>query len=201
MTLLTQPPTLADQVAAALERSSERHTRLCPRQVLGVRMGLAGIAILGRSSLEGERGVLSFIETDGCFADGIEAASGCSVGHRTMRLQDCGRVAATFVDIASGRAVRIAPRSDARTRAAVLVPGEPRHYYAQLQAYQVMPLDELFRVEDVELQFDLAALVGRGGLRVDCASCGEEVINGREQYMASGALCPMCAGGAYYRPR
>ena len=30
-----------------LERSAARHSHLCPRQVLGVRMGMAGLAALG----------------------------------------------------------------------------------------------------------------------------------------------------------
>lgn len=201
MTLSTQTKTVAHEVEIALARSSARHGRLCPRQVLGVRIGLAGIAILGRSFPDRERDILTIIETDGCFADGIEAASGCSVGHHTLRLQDCGRVAATFVEIASSRAVRIAPRPGVRTRAAALLPAESRPYDAQLQAYQVMPVDDLLRIEEVELQFDLAALIGRRGCRVNCISCGEEVVNGREQLTAMGPLCPACAGAGYYCPR
>ena len=102
---------------ALLDASAARHARLCPRQVLGVRFGLAGASALGLEAPRQDKQLMAIIETDGCFADGIEAATGCSVGHRTMRIEDYGKIAVTFVDTLTGRAVRIAPRRDVRQRA------------------------------------------------------------------------------------
>ena len=45
-----------------------------------------------------DKRLYTFVETDGCFADGVMVATGCSLGHRTLRLIDYGKVAATFVD-------------------------------------------------------------------------------------------------------
>jgi formylmethanofuran dehydrogenase subunit E len=42
--------------------------------------------------------LLTILETDGCAADGVSAATGCWVGRRTLRVEDFGKVAATFVD-------------------------------------------------------------------------------------------------------
>ena len=93
---------------AALAASAHRHARLCPRQVLGVLAGLAAIALLGIPA--GSRDLFAIVETDGCFVDGVEAATGCSIGHRTLRVEDYGKVAATFVDLATAAAIRIVPR-------------------------------------------------------------------------------------------
>ena len=71
---------------------SSRHDHLCPRQVLGVRMGLAGLEAIGLEAPMPHKAALVFIETDGCFADGIEVATGASVGHRTLKIVDTGKM-------------------------------------------------------------------------------------------------------------
>src|SRR5687768_11979454 len=95
--------------AELLEKSAESHKHLCPRQILGVRMGLLAGDLLGLELPQKNKRLIVFVETDGCFVDGITVSTGCSMGHRTMRLMDYGKVAATFVDSQSNRAFRIAP--------------------------------------------------------------------------------------------
>jgi len=99
-----------------LQRSSTRHDHLCPRQVLGARIGLAGLAALGLEAPVSKCTALVIIESDGCFADGVEAATGATVGHRTLHVNDFGKVAATFADVKTGRSVRVSPALDARDR-------------------------------------------------------------------------------------
>src|SRR5512140_3031701 len=181
-----------------LRTSVSRHSHLCPRQVLGARIGLAGAHAVGLEPPVLNERLLVILETDGCFADGIEAATGCSVGHRTLRIQDYGKIAATFVDIGQGSAVRVAPLLDVRDRAAAYAPGEPRHYFAQLTAYQAMPDVELLSIQEVSLGVPVEALLSRPAVRVDCDLCGEEIINGREVQEAAMTLCQACARGAYY---
>jgi formylmethanofuran dehydrogenase subunit E len=165
---------------AILEISSARHKYLCPRQVLGARMGLFGAAVLGLAVPQRDKRLLILAETDGCFADGLEAATGCSMGHRTLRLVDYGKIGAVFVDTKTETAVRLAPRLDVREKACGHAPEERKHYYAQLQGYQIMPDEELFTVQAVELVQSVRQIVSRAGVRVNCAACGEEVINERE---------------------
>ncbi len=184
-----------------LDRSAARHSHLCPRQVLGVRIGLAGAAALGLEVPRRDKRLLVILESDGCFADGVEVATGCTVGHRTLRVEDYGKVAATFVDVRSGRAVRVAPREDVRERALAYPPeGERRRYFIMLHAYQVMPTSELLTVQPVALKQPVETIVSRPGVRVNCADCGEEIINEREVYVAGQPRCKACAGQAYYRP-
>ncbi len=177
-----------------------QHSRLCPRQVLGVRIGLAGVMALPRAASDGPKGLLVILETDGCFADGVSAATGCTVGKRTLRVEDYGKVAATFVDVKREQAVRIAPRLDVRQRAHLYAPGESRHYFAQLHGYQVMPDHELLNIQPVCLSTTVAEIISRAGLRVTCQSCGEEIMNEREVRRAGQLLCRTCAGDSYYVP-
>ena len=193
-------PAMRD-LQALLNASAARHSRLCPRQVLGVRFGLAGVSALRIEVPRRDKGLMAIIETDGCFADGIEAVTGCSVGHRTMRIEDYGKVAVTFVDTHTGRAVRIAPRRDARQRALSYSEGESRAYFAQLHAYQKMPEDELLVVQEVRLTVPVEKIVSRPRIRVTCDACGEEIINERETFREGRILCRACSAGAYYDVR
>lgn len=183
-----------------LDISASHHSHLCPRQVLGVRMGMFAGEVLGMTLPQTRKRLLTILETDGCFADGIEVATGCTVGHRTLRVEDYGKTAAVFVDTKTGRAVRLAPRLEVRTHALVYAPQESRHYFAQLEGYQIMPADELFVVQDVRLATPVETLVSRAGVRVNCALCGEEIINEREIVREGLILCRGCALPAYYQP-
>jgi formylmethanofuran dehydrogenase subunit E len=181
-----------------LEASAILHSHLCPRQVLGVRMGMCAGRILGLALPQTDKRLLTFMETDGCAADGVAVATGCRVGRRTMRIVDFGKVAATFVDTLFGSAIRIHPHPDTRTRAAYYVVKQPDRWHTQLLAYQIMPDDALLVVEHVELSVSLQAIVSQPWKRVVCQVCGEEIMNEREVVRESMILCRSCAGMRYY---
>ena len=179
-------------ISRLLEKSMKDHDHLCPRQILGVRIGLAGMKALGFSEPPKHKELLVISEIDGCFVDGVIAATDCTVGHRTLRVVDYGKVAVTFVNIKSGRAIRIAPALDIREQAALFVPSEPRHYFAQMQAYQTMPDEIMFILTDVELSTPIQEIVSRPGVRVNCDVCGEEIMNEREIRNNGKIFCLSC---------
>lgn len=182
-----------------LDISSRDHSHLCPRQILGIRLGLRGLWSLQLEPNLNSKRILTIAETDGCFVDGISAATNCTVGHRTLRVEDYGKTAATFVDTKTALAYRIAPVLDIREKAYQYAPDEPRHYFAQMQAYQIMPDEEMFTVNEVQLTTPIEALISRPGIRTNCSICGEEIMNEREIIHEQTALCRACAGEAYYR--
>jgi formylmethanofuran dehydrogenase subunit E len=186
-------------LAQILEKSMQDHDHLCPRQILGARIGMAGMKTLNFTEPPKKKELLIISETDGCFVDGVIAATGCMVGHRTLRVEDYGKVAATFVDMRTGCAIRIAPRLDIRERAAAFVPTEPRHYFAQMQAYQSMPDEEMFTMQEVCLNTSIEQIVSRPGIRVNCDVCGEEIMNEREILRDGSILCQNCIGHGYYQ--
>ncbi len=188
------------ELKTILEISSSQHKHLCPRQVLGARIGLAGAAALGLDAPRTDKRLLIIVETDGCFADGVAAATGCTMGHRTLRLADYGKIGATFVDVKTATAVRLTPQLDVRDKAYTYAPGEKKHYYAQLIGYQHMPDSELFTIQPVTLTTPVQQIVSRNGVRVNCVACGEEIINEREVVREGRPYCIACAAPSYYEP-
>lgn len=182
-----------------LEISSQDHKHLCPRQILGVRIGLKGMSVLGFDTSSRQKHLLVISETDGCFIDGVIAATRCTVGHRTLRVEDYGKVAATFVNTETGQAVRVAPQLDVRERANTYAPDEARHYFAQMQAYQIMPDEEMMTVEEVVLNIPIQQIISHSGVRVNCDRCGEEIMNERQVVVDGKRFCCSCAQGGYYR--
>jgi formylmethanofuran dehydrogenase subunit E len=185
-------------IKALLDLSQVRHNHLCPRQVLGVRMALAGAAILQLELPRQDKRLLVIAETDGCFIDGLEVAGRVSPGHRTLRIEDFGKVAATFVDTLTREAVRLAPLPGIRQDAAEFTPDETHQYYAQLRGYQVMPDETLFSCTPVILKTPIERIISRPGVRVNCCVCGEEIINEREMIIQGMVTCRTCAGQGYY---
>lgn len=187
------------RLAACLDDLTTLHRHICPRQVLGVRMGLYAGELLGVDLPRADKRLLVFVETDGCFADSISVASGCWLGHRTLRLMDHGKTAVTVVDTRGEDAVRVWPHPDARERALAYAPDAPDRWHAMRDGYRIMPVRELLEAARVTLDVDLAALISRNGRRVVCGSCGEDVINERAVIRDSGTLCRDCAGSPYFR--
>jgi formylmethanofuran dehydrogenase subunit E len=181
-----------------LYESSIRHKHLCPRQVLGARMGLAGAEILGIDLPRNDKQLLVISETDGCTVDGLIAATGCRVGSRTLRIHDYGKVAATFVDTCTEEAIRIAPKKEVRALAADYARSAQNSWEVMLFGYQVMPVSELFFVQHVRLNTPLAQIMSRPGRKTICEICGEEIINGRDVINNGSVLCIACAGDGYY---
>jgi formylmethanofuran dehydrogenase subunit E len=187
-----------DNLSALLEISSRDHNHLCPRQILGVRLALRGIRVLRlEPNQRDDKRLLVITETDGCFADGLSAATNCTVGHRTLRVEDYGKTAAVFIDTDTNQCIRVAPALDIRQRAYDYACGESHHYFAQMQAYRIMSDEEMFTVTEVQLTASIESIISRPGMRVDCDVCGEEIMNEREVRQNSVVLCRACAGLFY----
>ncbi len=182
-----------------LDIASSDHNHLCPRQILGVRFGLRGMQVHNFDLSLRPKHLLVIAETDGCFVDGVIAVTKCTVGHRTLRIEDYGKIAATFINTKTNHAIRIAPTLDVREKANHYAPEEKRHYFAQLQAYQSMPDDELMSVQEVQLNFQVHEIVSHAGKRVNCEKCGEEIINEREVLVEGKIYCKSCAQSGYYQ--
>lgn len=195
---MTQTSTL--ELEDLLQQVSALHRHLCPRQVLGVRMGRYAAQLFPGALPQKDKRVLAMVEMDGCFSDGLSVATGCSMGHRTMRLADEGKIAATFIDTKDGRALRIFALPGLRLRAAAAAPEARSRWHAYLHAYQHLTPEEMFGKNEVRLTVDLDRIIGRPGSRTACARCGEEILNQREVQRGAEILCRKCAGESYWSP-
>lgn len=187
-----------------LDISAALHHHLCPRQVLGARMGLYGLRLLGltsgrestRFTNEGKR-LFVIAETDGCGVDGISAATNCWIGRRTLRLEDYGKMGATLIDTLTQQAVRVSPRPEGRDAATAYAPTAASRWHTYLEAYQIMPDEVLLKAQAVTLTVDVAKLISQPGRRVTCSRCGEEIMNEREIWVQGWQLCRGCEQGYY----
>lgn len=189
-----------DEIQEYLAKSATAHKNLCPRQVLGVRMGRYAARLLGFDPLQVEKRLLVIIETDGCFATGVSTTTRCTIGSRNLRIEDLGKAAATFTDTKLRRSVRIAPSADARALAEQYAPEVPDRWEAMLEGYQRIPDELLFSWQSVELLTSIEAIFSRPGVRTACQVCGEEIMNEREVIRDGQVLCRSCAGFSYYAP-
>ena len=141
-----------------------------------------------------------YVEIDRCATDAIQVVTGCKIGKRTMKYVDYGKVAATFVDLHTGDAVRVAAREDAREKATPRQSEGCTKYEAQLSAYKEMPDDELFNMEHARVKIPVEDMPGPPRERVICDQCGEGINDYREVRLAGKVLCRACAHGSYYEP-
>ena len=162
--------------------STKIHGHLCAGQVIGVRMAMAGLAYIGLDDPKGadRKKLYVLVEIDRCATDAIQSVTGCSLGKRSLRWVDFGIMAATFVNLESGRAVRVTAREEARALADTYCPEITDKYRRQLEAYRRMTLDELFTFQEVQVTLRDCDLPGRPLRRVPCADCGDWVQDCRE---------------------
>ncbi len=179
--------------------AAHNHGHMCPGQVLGVRMAMLGLKQLGIDDPGKHRKrLLTFVEIDRCATDAVSLVTGCRLGRRSLKYVDYGKVAATFVDLDTNRAVRVVARDDSRLKAKSMFPELADAYKQQLEAYKVMDDRELFTLQPVRVKLRPEDLPGRSNSRVVCDQCGEGVNDGRERRMGGRALCRSCAGESYY---
>lgn len=184
-----------------LEVSTRIHGHICAGQVIGLRMSMAGLEYIGIDDPKGadRKKLYVFVEIDRCATDAIQSVTGCSLGKRSMRWLDFGIMAATFVNLESGKAVRVVAREESRELSKKYCPEIENKYARQLEAYKTMPLDELFTFDEVSVEIDECDMPGRPIRRVQCGQCGDWVQDCREVASNGATLCKACAGQRYYR--
>lgn len=184
------------------ELARAAHGHLCAGQVLGIRMALHGLSLLGLTDPLGahRKRLITFVEIDRCATDAIGVVTGCRLGKRALKFLDYGKMAATFCDLETGKCVRISALESGRERAARMFPHLEKPAHQQLEAYRVLPPEELFSVQWVEVRLPPQDLPGFKGARVFCDSCGERVNFCREVVRDGRTLCRSCAGESYYDP-
>ncbi len=191
-----------EEFESLLASSAEAHGHLCPGQVVGVRMAVLGCRLIGlddpRSRAQIKK-LIVYVEMDRCTADAVAHVTGVKLGRRSLKFMDYGIMAASFVNLETGRAFRVVSTEESRALAPVYAPEIPEKYPQQLEAYKRMPDSVLFRVEEVVIDICDADLPGPTRYKTSCAGCGQVVRDHREVTVAGRPYCAPCAGGAYFR--
>jgi formylmethanofuran dehydrogenase subunit E len=185
-----------------LASSASAHGHLCPGQVVGVRMAILGCRLIGLdepTSKSQIKKLLVYVEIDRCAADAIAHVTGVKLGRRSLKFMDFGIMAASFMNLESGKAYRIISTEEARDLAPAYAPEIPGKYPQQLEAYKRMPESVLFRVEEVGIDVSESDLPGPTRSKVSCSRCGQVVRDRREVMIEGLPLCAHCAGRGYVR--
>jgi formylmethanofuran dehydrogenase subunit E len=180
--------------------AEQAHGHMCAGQILGLRLALYGMKLLGLDDPTGadRKRLVTFVEIDRCATDAIPVVTGCRLGKRALKFRDFGKVAATFCDLQEDRAVRVVARESSKQRAREMHPEIANKNAQQMQAYREMPDELMFDTQWVRVRLGPEEFPGYKGERAICAECGEG-INFKRQVLRDGrTLCKSCAGERYY---
>ena len=169
------------------------HGHVCPGIVLGTRLTIAGMRELGMDPQKPQHNLIVYIEIDRCGADAVQAITGCSLGHRSLKHKDFGKFAATFVDLATRNAVRVAVDEKNRAEHDTLDRTELIRILAEC------PEAEILKIERVTIDIPDDDIPGLPHQKAVCTRCGERVMDNRHILVEGRPVCRNCANGSYYR--
>jgi formylmethanofuran dehydrogenase subunit E len=190
-----------ESIDTLLKECERLHGHMCAGQLLGTRMALLGCRLLEIDNPRGadRKKLIVWVEIDRCMTDAISAVTGVRLGKRSLKYVDHGKVAATFLNTETKRAVRIVALESSRSLADERYPDITDKRTRQFRAYSEATDDEIFKTELVSLELSDFDLPGSPRSRVICAVCEEGVNDGREVIDANGdAICRGCQYGSYY---
>ncbi|MCC7563883.1 MAG: TraR/DksA C4-type zinc finger protein [Methanobacterium sp.] len=189
-----------DDINPYLNKGREFHGDVCAGIVMGTRIALAGLRELGMNPDERNRDLVVYVEIDRCMADAVQAVTGITMGHRTLKFKDYGKFAATFLDLSNGKAVRVSavenpqpPQSDQKSDV------ERPDMNQMVEKLINVPEEELILIEEVEVDIGEHDIPGFPKFRAYCEECGDRVLDRREVIVDGRTLCKACAEGSYYQ--
>jgi len=180
--------------------AEQAHGHLCAGQILGVRMAMLGLQKLGIDDPRGKdrKRLVTYVEIDRCATDAVAVVTGCRLGKRALKFRDWGKMAATFVDLANDRAVRVAAKESSKELAKQMHPEIASKNQQQMLAYREMSDEDLFDTQCVRVTVGPEEMPGFKGERIVCEECGEGINYHREVVRDGRTLCKACAGERYW---
>ncbi|MFO7883852.1 MAG: FmdE family protein [Desulfobacteraceae bacterium] len=188
-----------------LKESAAAHGHLSMGQVLGVRMAMEGcrrIGIENPGEMPDIEKLIVFVEINRCPADAIAYVTGTSLGRRSLIFMDYGIIAASFVNIETGKAFRLEVKKSARASAAEKTPpgADPEEAeQIEIEVYRQMDTDDLFSIDPVQVDVKACDMPGPPQFKAVCQKCGQIILDRREVIKNDQTLCRACAMGAYYK--
>lgn len=185
-----------NDLEALYQKAGNLHGSICAGIILGVRMARLGCNMVNLEEplrAENRKKLMVLVETDRCATDGIQTVTGCTIGRRTLKVMDYGIMAATFINLDSQKAIRIAIHPDSRERAKALFPHLTDKNRVYIEAYKRLPDEALFTSEEVRVHVSDLELPGPPPKKSTCTLCKEEIIEGREIRQEGKTLCRRCA--------
>jgi len=180
------------------------HGHICPGTAIGYRAGEIAIKKL-RSPKALDEEFLAIVENDSCSVDAIQVVTGCTFGKGNLIFKDHGKHVYTFLNRNSGEALRLSLNTGidvmnpefAAVREKVFsgtASDEEKEEFEKRknetsQNILDMPEDELFKIEQVELEIPEEARIFQS---IKCAKCGELVAEHRARVENGAFVCIPC---------
>jgi formylmethanofuran dehydrogenase subunit E len=203
----------AGDLPRLLEISGLLHGHFCPGSAMGVKAAARAVREL-KTRATGMEEVVAIVETNACFADGVQMVTGCSFGNNGLIYRDYGKTAFTLTR-RTGEGVRVAAKADGSPlarypEASALFQkvvkerrGTPeddarlRQMWVDI-AFKMLeiPDEEIFDIQRVDIEVPAYARIF-GSVR--CAACGENVMEPRARLRDGKPLCLSCSGSDYYQ--
>jgi formylmethanofuran dehydrogenase subunit E len=166
-------------------------------------MAMVGCRALGIDDPRGadRKRLVTFVEIDRCATDAIAVVTGCRLGKRALKFRDWGKMAATFIDLSTNRAMRVVAKESSKDAARQLHPEIENKNQQQMLAYRELAEDVLFTEQWVHVPLDAREFPGYKSERIACAECGEGINFDRYVLRDGKKLCHGCAdpGARYYQ--
>jgi formylmethanofuran dehydrogenase subunit E len=180
-----------------LEVAKTFHGDLCAGIAIGTRMAILGLKAIGINDPKGKdrKDLIVFVEMDRCATDAILAITGCHPGKRTMKILDYGKMAATFINLKTGKAVRVNAKNKDGNKVQTR---EEIEQNPHTDTYTTMPVEDLFDVMEVTVELKPEDMPGKPLRTATCTSCGERIMDMREVFRDGKILCRPCANRDFY---
>ncbi|AJC72408.1 formylmethanofuran dehydrogenase subunit E [Thermococcus guaymasensis DSM 11113] len=200
-----------------LEYAREFHGHVCPYLALGIRASLIAMEELGVGRLDHfgsvDESILAIVEVNNCFTDGVQVATGCTLGNNSLIYLDLGKTALTLVRRSTWEGIRV--YIDAERLEKYYPPeakglfkkviqerkGTPeerkrlRELWESLAKTMLHLPREEFKIERVTVPpIELAPIFES----IRCSKCGELAMSRRIVYINGEPLCYRCAGEEYH---
>ena len=201
-----------------LDKARFFHGHVCPFVALGIKasfvaMDRLGVGRLGFDESVGES-ILAIVECNNCFTDGVQVATGCTLGNNCLIYIDLGKNAVTLVRRSSWEGVRV--YIDTEKLREKYFPKEALDLFERIIArregnkedekalsriweelgYKMLEIpDEEFKIETVKVTPIERAPIFES---IRCEFCGELAMATRTIHISGKPYCLKCAGKRYH---
>jgi len=188
---------MEDEIEDVVKLAASLHGHLSPGVALGIRMGQVGLKRLGLP--KGDKRLFAVVETTLCLADGVQASTGCTLGHASLRIEDFGKLAFCLARSDTKSGVRVILKRGTQSPMVndwMMRKRKLNHGDEEELAKELLRLDEsFFQVDEVTVepfsQFDMSEII-------ECEECGELVGAAKAFRKWGKNLCKACSGLRYY---
>jgi len=174
-----------------LETAKNFHGEACAGIKMGSRIAILGLEAIGITDPKGanRKDFMVYVESDRCASDAILAITGCHPGKRTLKVFNYGKMAATFVNLKTGKAVRVSSKN---REGDVVTTREMIEKNPRGDDYLMVSDEELFDVKEVVVDIPEGELPGKPARIITCGSCGERVMDMRDVNIDGKYYCIPC---------